>query len=77
MTANPMTASSMSAASASPGRSPGATNVAQARPVAANSAPTDGFRMGNTTVKLGGFVRLNAISSRYSGGEVAVGGLGK
>ncbi len=77
MTANPMTASSMSAASASPGRSPGATNVAEARPVAANSAPTDGFRVGNTTVKLGGFVRLNVIASRYSDGEVAVGGLGK
>jgi hypothetical protein len=77
MTANPMTASSMSAAPASPGRSPGATNVAEARPVAANSAPTDGFRIGNTTVKLGGFVRLNVIASRYSDGEVAVGGLGK
>ncbi len=50
----------------------------------ANSAATgtattsgDGFRMGNTTVKLGGFVRLNVIGSRYSDGEVAVGGLGK
>lgn len=37
----------------------------------------DGFRIGSTTVKLGGFVRLNAIASRYSDGEVAVGGLGK
>ncbi len=77
MNANPMTASSMSAASESPGRSPGATNVAQARPVATKSAPTDGFRVGNTTVKLGGFVRLNVIASRYSDGEAAVGGLGK
>ncbi len=67
----------MSVASESPGRSPGATNVAQAKPVAANSAPTDGFRVGNTTVKLGGFVRLNVIASRYSDGEAAVGGLGK
>jgi len=77
MTSNPMTASSMSAAPASPGRSPGATNVAEARPAATKSAPTDGFRVGNTTVKLGGFVRLNVIASRYSDGEVAVGGLGK
>ncbi len=77
MNTNPMTASSMSVASESPGRSPGATNVAQAKPVAANSAPTDGFRVGNTTVKLGGFVRLNVIASRYSDGEAAVGGLGK
>jgi len=41
------------------------------------TASNDGFRMGNTTVKLGGFVRLNVIGSRYSDGEVAVGGLGK
>jgi hypothetical protein len=73
----PMSAPPMSVASESPGRSPGATNVAQAKPVAANSAPTDGFRVGNTTVKLGGFVRLNVIASRYSDGEAAVGGLGK
>lgn len=39
--------------------------------------PRDGFRIGSTTVKLGGFVRVNAIASRYSGGEVATGGLGK
>ena len=79
-TVSPQTAAAASQATAptaSSGGSPGATNVAQAKPVAANSAPTDGFRMGNTTVKLGGFVRLNAIASRYSGGEVAVGGLGK
>ena len=75
--ATPTSTASVSAAPASPGRSPGATNVAEARPVAANSAPTDGFRVGNTTVKLGGFVRLNVIASRYSDGEVAVGGLGK
>lgn len=37
----------------------------------------DGFRVGNTTVKLGGFVRLNVIGSRYGDGEVPVGGLGK
>lgn len=77
MSATSTSATPMSVASESPGRSPGATNVAQAKPVAANSAPTDGFRVGNTTVKLGGFVRLNVIASRYSDGEAAVGGLGK
>ena len=41
------------------------------------AAPTDGFRVGNTTVKIGGFVRLNVIGSHYNAGEVAVGGLGK
>ena len=54
--------------------SPTANSVASST-VASPSG--DGFRMGNTTVKLGGFVRLNAIASRYSDGEVAVGGLGK
>lgn len=39
--------------------------------------PADGFRIGNTTVKLGGFVRVNAIASRYDDGEMAVGALGK
>ncbi|WP_310886129.1 DcaP family trimeric outer membrane transporter [Sphingomonas sp. PP-F2F-G114-C0414] len=77
MSATSTSTTPMSVASESPGRSPGATNVAQAKPVAANSAPTDGFRVGNTTVKLGGFVRLNVIASRYSDGEAAVGGLGK
>ena len=43
----------------------------------AATTTSDGFRMGNTTVKLGGFVRLNVIGSRYGDGEVAVGGLGK
>lgn len=71
--------------SSTPGNSPN-TSVATPRAVAARessvgalaAAPTtDGFRIGDTTVKLGGFVRLNVISSRYNDGEVAVGGLGK
>lgn len=44
---------------------------------AGSTPPPDGFRIGSTTVKLNGFVRLNTIASRYSDGEVAVGGLGK
>lgn len=39
--------------------------------------PGDGFRVGNTTIKLGGFVRVNAIASRWSGGDMPVGALGK
>lgn len=39
--------------------------------------PADGFRIGSTTVKLGGFVRANVVATRYNDGEVAVGGLGK
>lgn len=42
------------------------------------ASPTgDGFRVGNTTIKLGGFVRVNAIASRWSGGDMPVGALGK
>lgn len=37
----------------------------------------DGFRAGNTTIRLGGYIRVNAAATRYSNGEVAVGGLGK
>lgn len=44
---------------------------------AASTPVSDGFRIGATTVKLGGFVRLNVIASHYGDGEVAVGGLGK
>lgn len=35
------------------------------------SAPAEGFRNGNTTLKLGGFLKLVANSSRFSDGEVA------
>lgn len=41
------------------------------------SAPLDGFNVGATRFKLGGFVRVNAATTRYSDGEVPVGGLGK
>lgn len=36
-----------------------------------------GFAIGSTRFKIGGFVRVNAASTRYNDGEVAVGGLGK
>ena len=39
--------------------------------------PADGFRVGNTTIKIGGYVRVNVAATRYNDGEVAVGGLGK
>ena len=40
-------------------------------------APADGFRSGNTTIKLGGYVKLLAASTRYSDGEVATNSLGR
>lgn len=61
---------------ASSGTAGGPTTNSTASGTAA-SPSSDGFRIGNTTVKLGGFVRLNVIASRYNDGEVAVGGLGK
>jgi hypothetical protein len=39
--------------------------------------PADGFKVGGTTIKIGGYVRVNAAATRYNDGEVAVGGLGK
>lgn len=47
-----------------------ATKVAalESKPAA---APAEGFRSGNTTIKLGGFLKLVANSSRFSDGEVA------
>lgn len=66
--ANPQVASSAAA---------GAPTVNSTASGTTATASADGFRIGNTTVKLGGYVRLNTIASRYSDGEVAVGGLGK
>jgi len=39
--------------------------------------PGDGFKIGGTTFKLGGYVRVNLAATRYNDGEVAVSGLGK
>lgn len=70
--ADPQAANPQAASSGAAGR-PTANSAATGTAVASS----DGFRIGNTTVKLGGFVRLNVIASRYNDGEVAVGGLGK
>lgn len=39
--------------------------------------PADGFKIGSTTFKIGGYVRVNASATRYNDGEVVIGGLGK
>ncbi len=39
--------------------------------------PADGFKIGNTSFKLGGHIRVNASATSYNDGEVVVGGLGK
>lgn len=48
----------------------------EARP-AAPSAPADGFKVGGTTFKMGGFVKAVASATHYSNGEMAGGALGK
>ncbi|MGV9009927.1 DcaP family trimeric outer membrane transporter [Brevundimonas sp.] len=47
--------------------------VAAAPAAPAPVAPADGFRIGAHTVKLGGYVKFDAISSRYSDGDPANG----
>lgn len=42
---------------------------------AAPAAPADGFRIGNNTLKFGGFVKADVMASRYNGGDPANGDL--
>lgn len=54
------------------------SEAAASKVAAIESAPRgDGFKVGATTFKLGGYVRVNAIATRWSDGDVAVGALGK
>lgn len=49
------------------------TRPAAAAAPAAPAAPSDGFRIGAHTVKFGGFIKLDATASNYSGGDPANG----
>lgn len=52
----------------------------QARLAALEARPTppaEGFRVGSSTVRIGGFVKVVGSASRYDDGAVAVGSLGK
>ena len=53
--------------------------VVEARPVAppAPTTQADGFKSGATTIKLGGYVKLLAGTTRFSDGEVAINALGR
>src|SRR5690606_8199691 len=42
-------------------------------PVSAPATPSDGFRIGDHTVKFGGFIKVDAMASSYSGGDPANG----
>ncbi len=46
-------------------------------PAAAPAAPAEGFRVGNTSVKIGGFVKTVATISEFNRGEVAANALGR
>lgn len=43
----------------------------------ASAAPANGFKSGNTTIKIGGFLKMVASQSRFSDGEVATNSLGR
>lgn len=50
----------------------------EAKPAPAPApAPADGFKSGNTQIRLGGYIKLLASSTRYSDGEVATNSLGR
>ena len=51
--------------------------VAVPPPPAAIAGAGDGFHIGSTTVKLNGFFKVTAISSRYSDGTIPNGSLGR
>jgi hypothetical protein len=42
-------------------------------PPAAPTPPADGFRMGDRTITLGGFIKADVLASRYDGGDPANG----
>lgn len=49
--------------------------VAAAPPAPPPAAPADGFRIGNNTLKFGGFVKADFMASDYDGGDPANGDL--
>ena len=50
----------------------------EAKPAPAPApAPADGFKSGNTQIRLGGYIKLIGSSTRYSDGEVATNSLGR
>jgi len=53
------------------------TALAEAKPAGPGPAPTDGFKVAGTTVKLNGFFKTWASVSRYSGGNIAPESVGR
>lgn len=44
---------------------------------AATPAPADGFRVGSSTIRIGGYFKANVLMSRFSDGDVASGSYGR
>lgn len=55
---------------------PAPVSVAEA-PTSASARPAEGFRIGDHTIKLGGFIKADANISRYSDGDIPSGDLGR
>ena len=66
-------ASSVQVASESAEKTETRVAALEARP----TAPADGFKVGSTTFKMGGFVKVVGSATRYDDGEVPGGSLGK
>lgn len=54
-----------------------AIELAKAAPPPPPPAPADGFKVGGTTVKLNGFIKTNAMFSKWDDGDVAGNTLGR
>ena len=52
---------------------PGQTPAAAPAAPPSSSASSDGFRIGSHTIKYGGFIKADAVASRYDGGDPANG----
>ncbi len=65
-----LAASPVTAPTARPGGATAPTAIAEAKPASPGPAPTDGFKVAGTTVKLNGFLKTWASVSRYSGGNI-------
>jgi len=42
-----------------------------------NAKPAEGFKIGNTSFKIGGYIRVNVSATNFNNGELPVGSLGK
>ncbi|MFT3996260.1 MAG: DcaP family trimeric outer membrane transporter [Asticcacaulis sp.] len=54
-----------------------ADSKAQAAKPDITPKPADGFKTGDTTVKIGGFIKTSALFSRYDSGDLSTGSLGR